>query len=434
MNIARVFSRLTQSPRPVPQEYRSNFTHLYFDIGWWGVLNGTILSFLSIYATRLGANEREIGFLSAAPAFITMIMALPAGVWLMNKRIDRAVFWTSIVFRSFYLLIAFLPLVFKNMPVEQVWMIIGITLVMSVPGTALQVGFNSLFGAAVPVEWRGTVAGIRNATFAIATTATTLVVGQILNRVAFPENFQIVFFIGVAGGFMSSLHLYFVKPLEATTSTPFGGDSNLSAVNGGLMAKSALQRIRSGVQTRFRTDILHGPFGKVLLLMGFFHLAWYMPSPVFPVFQVNEIGLTDRNISLGSALFYSAVFFGSTRLASITARKGNRWTTGMGMVFLSSYPLLLPFCTSLGMFLFTSFLGGAAFSLVNGALYNYLLDEVPPADRPSHLAWFNLVANLAVLLASLTGPLIAGWIGLVPALFLFGFFRMLGGATILRFG
>lgn len=429
MNMANVISRITRSARPVPAEYRSNFIHLYFDIGWWGVLNGTILSFLSIYATRLGASERQIGFISAAPALITMLVALPAGAWLMSRRIGLTVFWTSIAFRSFYLVIALLPLLFKDMPAAQVWMIIGITLVMSVPGTALQVGFNALFGAAVPTEWRGTVAGIRNATFAVATTATTLIVGQILNRVAFPNNYQIVFFMGVAGGFMSSLHLFFVKPLD--------DESELATKAPGTIVGtrfSVEQRFRQWLQATFRMDILRSPFRRVLLLMGFFHLSWYMPSPLFPVFQVNEIGLTDRNISLGSALFYTAVFIGSTQLSRFTARKGNRWVTGTGMVLLSLYPFLLPFCSNLGMFLLTSFLGGMAFSLVNGALYNYLLDEVPPTDRPSHLAWFNLVANFAILMASLIGPTVGEWIGLAPALLIFGFFRMMGGAVILRFG
>lgn len=433
MDITNVFSRLMRSARPVPAEYRSNFMHLYFDIGWWGVLNGTILSFLSIYATRLGATERQIGFISAAPALITMLAALPAGAWLAGKRIDRTVFWTSIAFRSFYLIIALLPLLLKDMPAVQVWMIIGITLVMSIPGTALQVGFNALFGAAVPTEWRGTVAGIRNATFAVATTVTTLVVGQILNRVSFPTNYEIVFFMGVVGGFMSSLHLHFVRPLDAASNGVSPSAPGLSKSNA-EMQSSPGQRLRQWLQVTFRMDILRSPFRRVLLMLGLFHLAWYMPSPLFPVFQVNEIGLTDRNISLGSALFYVAVFIGSTRLSRFTARKGNRWVTGMGMALLSLYPLLLPLCINLGMFLLVSFLGGAAFSLVNGALYNYLLDEMPSNDRPSHLAWFNLVVNLAILLASLIGPTVGEWIGLAPALLIFGLCRLLCGAAILRFG
>jgi hypothetical protein len=50
----------------VPIEYRNNFFHLYFDFGWVGVLTGSLLAFLSIYATRLGANGTQIGLIGDA--------------------------------------------------------------------------------------------------------------------------------------------------------------------------------------------------------------------------------------------------------------------------------------------------------------------------------------------------------------------------------
>ena len=61
--IARVYSiRRFFFPPAIPSEYRSNFTHLYMDIGWFGILSGSSINFLSIYATRLGATGLDSSF------------------------------------------------------------------------------------------------------------------------------------------------------------------------------------------------------------------------------------------------------------------------------------------------------------------------------------------------------------------------------------
>jgi MFS family permease len=81
-----------------------------------------------------------------------------------------------------------------------------------------------------------------------------------------------------------------------------------------------------------------------------------------------------------------------------------------------------------------SFLGGFLFAMMNGAYINYMLENIPPDDRPSHLAWYAIILNLAILGSSLAGPAIADLIGLVNALILFGIFRILAGFAILKWG
>ena len=66
----------------VPEKYRSNFAHLYFDIAWFGVLSGTAVNFLNVYATRLGATGFQIGLLAAMAAVVNLFLAIPAGRWI----------------------------------------------------------------------------------------------------------------------------------------------------------------------------------------------------------------------------------------------------------------------------------------------------------------------------------------------------------------
>ena len=59
--------------RDVPEIYRNNFLHLFLDIAWFGVLSGSAINFLNVYATRLGATPVQIGLLSATTAVINLL-------------------------------------------------------------------------------------------------------------------------------------------------------------------------------------------------------------------------------------------------------------------------------------------------------------------------------------------------------------------------
>jgi MFS family permease len=423
---------LFRSGHPVPPEYRSSFTHLYFDIAWFGLVSGSTLAFVAIYAAHLGASAFQIGLLTAGPAVVNLVFTLPAGRWVEKRTISSAVFWSAVFNRIFYLLLVFLPILL--LPHGQIWMIVGFTLLMGIPGTALLIGFNSLFAEAVPPEWRGHVAGIRNALFALAIVTTTLISGEILIRVPFPTNYQIVFGLGFLGAAMSTLHLRLVLPppcpgekvalrLERTWT------GTLRSLGGNLRSLG-----HSSGARLLRTDVLTGPFARLIALLFAFHLSQFLPIPLFPLYQVGELHLTDQEISLGTALFNGMVLLGSLQLATLTQRMGNQRLTGVGIIVLSGYPLLMGLSRGLELFLVASVVGGLGWSMVGGALNNYILEGVPPGDRPAYLAWYNLALNAAILLASLTGPLVAGWIGLAGALILAGVCRILAALAILRWG
>jgi hypothetical protein len=63
---------------------------------------------------------------------------------------------------------------------------------------------------------------------------------------------------------------------------------------------------------------------------------------------------------------------------------------------------------------------------------NYLLEKLPEDHRSEYLAMYNLALNAALLLGSLTGPLIAGFVGVPMALALFAVLRFLAALAILR--
>jgi MFS family permease len=314
---------------------------------------------------------------------------------------------------------------------------------MSIPGTALAIGFNALFAEAVPPAWRGHVAGMRNALLATALIATSLLCGLILNRFPFATGYQIVFGLGFLGAMLSSLHLWFVRPLSGGKVRPRTGHGL------GDMARPGILRIigdslRSTIGLRFlirkpglrllRVEILRSPFGKVVAILFAFHLALHLSNPIYPLYWIEKLHLSDYEISLGTAVFYITVFLGSFQLNFLTQKLGNRRVTAIGAIFLSTYPGLTAVSRGFGLILLASVIGGLAWALASGALNNYLLEKVPPDDRPAYLAWYNLALNAAILLGSLAGPYCAGMLGLSTALALFAICRLLAALSILRWG
>ena len=411
-------------PPSIPREYRSNFNHLYLDIGWFGILSGSSVNFLSVYAARLGATGIQIGLLSSMAAVVSLMLAIPSGNWLEQQDINKAVFRASIWYRLGYLLWVPLPWLFGEQ--GQVWALIIIALLMAIPLTPLSVGFNALFAASVPGQWRAHVAGVRNVAFAIAFVLSSLGSGFLLEKLPFPTGYQVVFGIGFIGAAMSSFHLYFIKPIQAIPSSrrprPQPDD-----------VKKALSP-RQQLQTAIRFDIWKTPFRTTLLVFFFYHLAQYMALPLFPLAQVKQLALTDHEIGVGTALFYMAVLFGSTRLNEVVRNLGHHKVAGISIFGLGMYPLLLALSQNAIDFYWTSILGGFNYALLIGSYANYLLEEIPIDDRPAYLAWYNVIMNAAILIGSLTGPLFSHMMGLVGALIAISFLRFLSGITILKWG
>lgn len=430
----------SRSARLIPVEYRSNFVHLYLDIASFGVLSGSAMAFVAVFAARQGASAFQIGLLSAGPAMMNLMFALPAGRWLEKHSGGRPVFWASVLHRVFYLL--WVPLPALLAPHYQVWTLIGLALLMSVPGVALAIGFNALFADAVPPEWRGHVAGVRNGLMAITFVSTSLLCGYILSHLPFPQSYQIVFGIGFLGAAMSSFHLSFVRPLPKEVLPRVGhslGDmarpGTIRIIGDGLRIGAGLRFLSRGRGHRLlRSEILSSPFGMIMFVLFAFHLAQYLPSSLFPLYMVNRLHLSDQVIGLGTALFYATVFLGSTQLAHLTRQLGNRRLVAIGAALMTIYPALMALSRGVGLFLVLSLVGGFGWALAGGALTNYILEKVPQDDRPAHLAWYNLVLNAAILLGSLAGPLLGSWLGLSVALGLCAVFRVLAALCIWRWG
>jgi len=418
---------------------RANFQHLYRDTFWFGVLLGSALAFIAIYATRLGATSFQISLLTAGPAVVNLVVSLPMGRWLEGKPLVRVTFWSAVVGRAGYLLIIFLPWLFEDS--MEVWVIVWITLLMALPSALLVIAFNAMFVDAVPNEVRAEVVGKRNALQAISLTATAVLCGQILDRVAFPMNYQIVFLIGAIGAALSTYHVGRVKlalqlpPVAASpdakmASTPEGTESTPVIPSRRFLRRFGFANSGNGV----RLDLLRTSYGPFMAAFLVFYTFQYVPIPIFPLYQVRVLELKDSAISLGSVIFYAVMFLVSLRLGYLSARHGHHRLLTIGALAFTLYPLLLAMAWDATLFWAASLLGGAVWALLSAGLINRLMERVPDDARTSGMALHNLALNLGILAGSLLGPLLSQWLGLREALYIASGLRLAAGIVIMIWG
>ncbi len=408
----------------IPIQYHSNFIHLYFEIGWFGVLSGSTVNFISVYATRIGATGLQLGLMGAMSAIVSLLLAIPAGHWLEKNARGRAVFWLSVIYRTGFLLYIPLPWLLNSQ--NQILTLIGLSFLMGIPLIGLSVGFSALFAESVPDQWRAHAAGLRNVILSTLFMVTSLISGFILNHLVFPLNYQIVFLIGFFGAAMSSYHLYFIKPIN--------NNFQMETIASKFLSTSNENKKTQGWQKAIRADIWETKYKWTMLVMLFFHITQYLALPLFPLFFVRHLNLSDQNLGIGTAMFYLTVLIGSTQLNYLVHKLGHKRVTGWGVVGMALYPGLMAISSLVWHIYAISIIGGLAWAFVGGASANYIIENCPTNDRPAYLAWYNVILNASILIGSVLGPTLADSLGLTNALILFAIGRGMAGFAILKWG
>lgn len=431
--------RVVQPERPIPAELRSYFHHLIWDIAWMGIVAGSAMSFIGVYVARLGATPFEMGLLNAGPALVGLLFTMPVGVWLRSQPMGQAVFWSAAWSRVAYLLWVLFPYLLPAP--QQIIAYVALVLLMTVPGTVLAVGFNALYAAAVPPEWRAHVAGRRNAVFSLVFVVTSLLSGSLLHLLPTTPGYPLVFALGLVGAAMSTYHLWHLRHITTASITEphkirssfgdFERPGEIRTEGMSLRTNAGLRAFTRGMDL-LRFDALRGSYGRIVAALFVFHFAQFMPVPVFPLFWVERLHFNDWEIGLATAAFHFTVLLGSLRFARLSARWGTHRLAVVGALILSTYPLLTTVSYTLGLFVLTSVIGGISWFMVAGAVGMYLLSQVPADERPAYLAWYNLALSAATLTGSLSGSLFAGWIGLTETLLLAAGLRVLAGLAIWR--
>ncbi len=413
---------------------KHNFHHLYWDVFYWGVLAGSTLAFLPVFLARLEATTFEVGLLTAGPAVVSILLATLAGRFMRGRDMVRLTWITAIIHRLGYLVLIPLPWLLGQS--GQVWAALGLTLIFSLPGTVISISFNAMFADLVAAEWRPHVVGRRNALLSLSMTLGTLGCGWLLDSLPFALNYQVVFAIGAVGAALSTYHLLRLKPVN-DTPVRFGIPLRDFARQGWVLMGDAVRTptglrylLRQSGQTLIRFDLLKTPFGPFMLAYLIFYTFQYISVPIFPLFFVETLHLTDGVISLGYAVFHLAMMASSMALGWVNARVNSHRVLTISVVLYCVYPLFMGFAQDTFMVILASLLGGLVWGIANGQMVSALMDRVPEDDRPAHMALHHLVLNVGILGGSFIGPFVGQFFGLRGAVLTGAALRVVAGLVL----
>jgi hypothetical protein len=284
------------------------------------------------------------------------------------------------------------------------------------------------------------VVGRRNALLAVSMTTTSLLAGQLLERIVFPLNYQIVFGIGLVGGLLSCLELKRLREIPREVPRQQAGQPILDRARPGRVGLPFARRYIPGMRfltrgvTAIRWDLLHGEFGIFLGAMFIFYITQNLVIPLFPPYSVDQMGLSDAEISLGTAFFQVTVFITSMQLGRVSDRIGHHRLMVFSVFGYAAFPLFIGIWPTVPSYMLGAAIGGLGWGFLGGSTANRLMERVPADDRPAHMALFNIVVNLGVLVGSLAGPWVGDWTGLQAAMIIGGGLRLLSSLVLWRWG
>jgi len=409
----------------MPLAVQHNAHQLYGDVFGYGLMAGSTLAFLPVYFARLGGSSFQVALLTAAPAVMNLLLSLPAVGWLQHRSLLRVTFDLIVLNRLCYVPFLFLPWLVG--PNTEIWIMVALTVLTMLPGTIINVSFNSLLADMIPPEHRAQVVGGRNALTGLSMLGTSLLCGWLLDQLPFPFNYQVVFAVGLVGLAISTYYLARLRDGQGRTphrrlpllAWPGAGLRRFIAIvyttGRALAPQPGRPPLRLGALVR--VDLLRGPFGLFLLSYFLFYTFQFVPVPLLPLFWVNDLDLADGVISIGNAVFHLCVLMASVALARVAARLGHHRVLILGALLYGLNPLLNALAYNVPLFLVSMVIGGIGWGFAAGTLATRLMDRVPAHDRPAHMALYNLALYLGVLVGSFSGPVLADLLGLRESLF-----------------
>ena len=366
---------------------QTNFRNVQVDAIGVGLANAAA-PFLPVFLTHLQATTLQVGMLTSMPAMTGLLLAIPLGRFLQKK--SNIVRWFSfarlLVIASYALTgIAsfFLP---RQILVNSILLIWAIA---TLPQTVVSITFSVVMNAVAGPNRRFELMTRRWSTLGITTTLTVLALGQMLDHVIFPLNYQLMFIGMSLGGLISFYFSSHIKiPPQPISETAPG------------------KSIKTQLGEMFSLVIKEKPFVSFMSKRFIFFAGSAMASPLIPLYLVRVVGATDGWISIINTSQTAILVIGYFLWTNFGKRRGTHpvlvWTT----LGLSLYPFLLTLTHSTWQIALIAGFAGIFQAGLDLVFFDVLMQTVPV----QYSALFVGVAQSMQFLATIVSPLIGTFI------------------------
>lgn len=387
-----------------------NVRYLYTETAWFGLLSGLTATFMSVFALRLGATAGQVGWLTALPALVNVVWLIPAARLIERQRqrlplILRA----GLLQRLGYLLLALMPFLLISGRVEA---LIVINTLVTLPAAVISTAVTSLLPDLTSLQHRGQVISARWLILAVMATIAALGGGKLLDLVPVPLNYQVL--LG-GGALLSLFSLRYLRRIQVP-------DAVIARRASPPRRRYSWQRVRETL-VNIRS---HRAFMRFTLASFVFYWGLYLPAALWSIIRVRDLGASDTWIGLIAVVVDAATIGGYYLWGKVRVRRGDRWVlvvTGLGVTAYSLVTALVP---TIEWMLLTSLLGGLSWSGCNLALFNVMLGVCPDDHRPTYVALYTSLVNVAAFAGPLLGTALSGWWGIRTAFVVSSGARLVG--------
>ena len=381
-----------------------NTLHLYMATASRGPIQAGIVAYLSVFLVRLGASAQQMGLLSSVPAIVGMLVMLPGGFVAERVRDQvRLRNLSEVVWRSPALLLAIAPLVFGPSMIPAV--AVGLMAVQATGMAVAKPALMTVMTDAVAPQHRARVNGTRWALLNVVSAVLAPLFGRMLDVVEFPFNYQVLFLFSFIGGLGSVYFFSRVKvpPLEVPDAKSW-----------------RLGNLREGLHSYISS--IRGERKFVLLLLGTvaFRVALSVPMPLYSLYWVNELRVSDGLIGLQATAACSALVVGYLAWGRLGSGAQPRRQLAVGGILLGLYAIATGLMPSGVWLVPVALISGLATSSVDIGLYGSMLAGVPKEKMPRLSAVFHLVGNGAASIGPFLGVALSQATSIRTALLIIG--------------
>jgi MFS family permease len=375
---------------------------------------GAAAPFLPVFLTRLGATPVQVGLLTTMPGITGLFLALWVGRFLQRQR--NIVPWFSLsrlMVISAYALTGLAPFFVPDDLLILVILIIWAA--ATLPQTMVAVGFSVVMNAVSGPEGRYELMSRRWSILGITTAITVAIAGQVLDRIGFHLNYQIVFLGLSLGGLIS---YYFSSRIQIPDAVP--------------AQKNSKSSIKSSLHEYYQL-ISSSPYFVSFTLKRFVYLFGItLGTPLFPLYFVRELNASDAWIGLiytaQTAVLVVGYFFWSRQ----SRRRGSRFVLLITTFGVSLYPGLVALTNNQTMIFIYSTITGIFQAGIDLVFFDELMKTIPPSYSPTFVSLAQSVQYLSAILAPLVGTYLAEHIGLSNALLCSSGIRLVGFVLFAR--
>jgi MFS family permease len=374
-----------------------------------GVVNA-VSPFMPVLIVRLGGSAFDVSLLTAIPAIGAVLLAIPVGQFLQGKR--RIVPWYSgarMIAHLSYALAAFVVLVAP--PHLLVPALLLVWAIAAVPSTFGAVAFPIVMDGAAGPRGRYDLMSRRWAIMGLTTAITVALIGQLLDRLAFPMSYQIAF----VGFSIAGLVSYrFTVRFRVPDHLP------QPHVERGRRFGRVLEMIET---VRSEPAFLRYSARQLVYVVGARFAA-----PLIPLYYVREVGATDAWIGIIATGQSLALLVGYYAWRRLSLARGRSLVLLVTLLIGALYPAALSLVDELAVVAALTAVAAIFAAGIDMSLFDELMRRIPRSHGVTFTSIDTTLVNGASIIAPLFGATLAVTLGIETALKVASVIALLGAA------